>query len=410
MGAGWSAFGGIDWLDDGDMGRLLVYSPKKVLRLGFLPIFTPWLYGTVLSKDCLAWVVFYMLINILMCYNAFDMSHESRRHYYHMFTHLLEEGPIKLTAVVVFPLGLFMSSVISRHQGQISAYNQICAATCDVALNISTLAVPKDDTELSEQLIFLRSTVVRYLLLGQRFTVLQTKGRQHDFEQIQKLVDSKLLEESEMQLLEGLEQKDMHVYRWLAQLIRNMLGHPSVGVAAPVMGRVHDKCLSLMTKSTNLAESVQVKLPYNYFALLAGLVRVYLLAVAMQNGLYMSEFGKDFFHRVPNGTHRYAVKDDAGESIICYAWVVILAIFFNGVLELYSQLDAPFSKNPLHISTEKRANHLEASLRATMYQTKDQLPPEVANTWGCAMTLPPDDSLGFMRPTGSKQSTMSSNS
>ena len=118
---------------------------------------------------------------------------------------------------------------------------------------------------------------------------------------------------------------------------------------------------------------------------MAGLVRTYVLMLSVHNGLYMSQYGKDFFANLPDGTSPHSVKDDVSESILCYGWMLILAIFFNGLLELYSQLDVPFSKDCLHAPTEKKTEELEEQLDTIMYRSKQQLPPCAADPWDCDM-------------------------
>lgn len=120
------------------------------------------------------------------------------------------------------------------------------------------------------------------------------------------------------------------IYSWMAELSMRTLSDPSVGCPAPVSGRVHDKCLTLIKIADGLAEHVQVreargvvrvrlgivlssqiwreqengrtdqvittwlqvKLPYSYVALLTALIRMYLLLISLQHGFFMGKHGK----------------------------------------------------------------------------------------------------------------------
>ena len=253
----WARFGGIQWSDKvahpgaGVPGhaRILAYDAGRVNGLGYLPFFTPWAQGTVLTPSLLAYVCFYVAVTAAFTYNLFDHTESKRRELYHMLTHLFESGPLSLSTIVIFPLSLYTSIVVSRYMSTAAIYNHVGLDSIGVAVNFSTLARPKDNSDFSDQLLFLRATALRLIKLGQRLSILSILEQDCDDDVIAQLISQKHLREDEAQLLKGTPKKFTHVYRyvficisrvcetfiqfdcrWLAQLSLRTLSHPDIAV------------------------------------------------------------------------------------------------------------------------------------------------------------------------------------
>jgi len=219
----WARLGGIDWMDkevhsetdhaELHHARITGYDAAQINRLGWLPFFTPWAKGTVITCDLLFYVAFYLIVTAAFAYNAFDHTASKRRELYDLFTHLLEHGPLSLSTIVIFPLGLYTSIVVNRFLGTASDYNNVLHSTVDVAVNISTLATPKDNSDFTDQLLFLRATALRLLKLGQRLSLLSIMKKECDDDAIAELITAGYLRQDEAELLRATPKKFTHVYR-----------------------------------------------------------------------------------------------------------------------------------------------------------------------------------------------------
>jgi len=273
-------------------------------------------------------------------------------------------------------------------------YNQLCRATIDCAVNFATLVVPFDNSEFDERFLFIRRSMTRYLKLGHRLTleyVRELEGHplggevaatEENF--LQELIRCNVLTECQMALIKGKKKKYVMVYSWLASLAQKALINPVINCPAPVVGRVHDKCLSVIELADELVEAVQVKIPYSYVALLTALVRIYMLIVAVQHGFFMGKHGRDYFKESKLGSYSNVV-DSFGETVTCTGWILILSVFFNGLLELHGQLDNPFGDHCLHMAREMNTIKIEETLDDVMYESKAYLPPDIDEPWLCAL-------------------------
>lgn len=111
---------------------------------GWLPIFTPWLRATILTKSTCYYVIFYVLITVLVAFDAAGTDSGTQRSWYRLMHYLTEDGPLKYSTVVIFPLAMFVANLLKQDYDTRQTYNEIMNNTCDVALNIATLVLPRD--------------------------------------------------------------------------------------------------------------------------------------------------------------------------------------------------------------------------------------------------------------------------
>ena len=89
------------------------------------------------------------------------------------------------------------------------------------------------------------------------------------------------------------------------------------------------------------------------------------------------------------------IEDDVGMQIAAYGWVMLISVFFNGVLELYAQMDNPFRSHCLHVPVGRSTWLLNQNLNNIMYTSKAQLPEVVNDPWGSNTSqLPISDAMG----------------
>ena len=54
----------------------------------------------------------------------------------------------------------------------------------------------------------------------------------------------------------------------------------------------------------------------------------------------MGKHGRDYFKESKLGSYSNVV-DSFGETVTCTGWILILSVFFNGLLELHGQVSPP---------------------------------------------------------------------
>lgn len=88
------------------LDRLVGYTPHRVNSIGYLPFWTPWFRGTILdSKTTVFYTLFYFIVCLCTAYNVGGLSDATREEMFHLLTHLLDKGSVKLSTIVIFPLG-----------------------------------------------------------------------------------------------------------------------------------------------------------------------------------------------------------------------------------------------------------------------------------------------------------------